>query len=150
MKNDEIDDTVLRLGGFIPYRLMTAAEKVSLGFSQVYKRQNGISRPEWRVLASLAELAKATATEIGRHSSMHKTKVSRAVFGLEGRRWLKRLADEKDRRVEWLELTALGKSQFSKLARLAHDYQAGLVKALGREEADRLMRILDKLDSFSK
>jgi DNA-binding MarR family transcriptional regulator len=149
MKSQEIDDTVLRLGGFIPYRLMTAAEKVSLDFSQIYKRQTGISRPEWRVLASLAELARATATEIGRHSSMHKTKVSRAVFELEQRRWLKRLADETDRRAEWLELTALGKSQFSKLALMAHDYQAGLVKALGREEAKQLLQILDKLDSLS-
>ena len=54
-----------------------------------------------------------TATEVGVHSTMHKTKVSRAVFALEQRRWLKRTQDDGDRRVEHLELTAPGQQGLS-------------------------------------
>ena len=138
----------LRLETFIPYRLMTAAEKVSLGFSKIYKEKYGLSRPEWRVLASLAQLGPTTATDIGGHSSMHKTKVSRAVRELEQRKWLMRVTNDKDRRFEQLQLTKTGRANFSKLAALAHAYQANLLQTLGKQSGLRLMELLDQLDAI--
>ena len=138
----------LRLETFIPYRLMTAAEKVSLGFSKIYKEKYGLSRPEWRVLASLAQLGPTTATDIGGHSSMYKTKVSRAVRELEQRKWLMRVTNDKDRRFEQLQLTKTGRANFSKLAALAHAYQANLLQTLGKQSGLRLMELLDQLDAI--
>jgi DNA-binding MarR family transcriptional regulator len=71
------------LDAFLPYRLNRAAEFVSKRFAAGYKARYDMSRPEWRVLALLGARWRMTATEIGRHSGMHKTKVSRAVFSLE-------------------------------------------------------------------
>ena len=138
----------LRLETFIPYRLMTAAEKVSLGFSKIYKEKYGLSRPEWRVLASLAQLCPATATDIGGHSSMHKTKVSRAVRELEKRKWLMRITNDRDRRFEQLQLTKAGRISFSKLAALAHAYQTNLLQALGKQNGLQLMELLEQIDSI--
>ena len=76
--------------------------------------QYGLTRPEWRTLAALGSSGRMTATEVGIHSTMHKTKVSRAVFALEQRRWLKRTQDEDDRRIEHLELTAAGQQGLSR------------------------------------
>ena len=93
---------------FLPFRLNRAAEFIALRFAAAYKAQYGLTRPEWRTLAALGSSGRMTATEVGVHSTMHKTKVSRAVFALEERRWLKRTQHEDDRRVEHLELTAAG------------------------------------------
>jgi DNA-binding MarR family transcriptional regulator len=137
-----------RLDCFIPYRLMVAAEKVSLGFSAIYKEQYGMSRPEWRVLASLAQLQRATAKAIASHSSMHKTKVSRAVFELEKRKWLLRKLDEADRRMEHLSLTKAGIAVHAKLAVHANAYQAKLFAQLGAASSDQLLTVLEKLDGL--
>ena len=90
----------MRLDDFLPYRLARLSEAVSNEIRTVYKDMYGLNRPEWRVLAALAEIGPATATQLGTHSAQHKTKVSRAVFALETRRWLTRRADAKDRRAE--------------------------------------------------
>ena len=142
------DNSGLVLRGFLPYRLHNAAEKVSLAFAAVYKRQQELSRPEWRVLAILAQLARATATEIGAQANMHKTKVSRAVFALEERRWLARSADDADRRVEWLQLTRTGRSQFAKLSQSARQFENELVAALGDKATRRLLSALTRIEEI--
>lgn len=136
----------LILRDFLPYRLHNAAEKVSLAFSRVYKDKHGLNRPEWRVLAILAQLPKSTATEIGALSSMHKTKVSRAVSELEARKWLSRRADNEDRRVEWLELTKTGRTRFAALSDLARSFEADLISALGPDASRHLAAALDRIE----
>ena len=150
MKNIENSgvEPLLRLEAFLPYRLMVAAEKISLGFSKIYKEKYGLSRPEWRVLASLAQFTRATATEVGAHSSMHKTKISRAVFVLEKRKWLVRKSDDQDRRVEWLELTREGKVKFTALAKLAKDYEAQVTAQLGSDAAAKLDEALSRVEQI--
>ena len=122
---------------FLPFRLNRAAEFVALRFAAAYKAEYGLTRPEWRTLAALGAAlgssGRMTATEVGAHSTMHKTKVSRAVFALEERRWLKRTQDEDDRRAEHLELTPAGIRAYRDLTRLARDYSAELSHLLGQE-----------------
>ena len=69
----------LTLENFLPYRLARLSEALSAEIQPV-------NRPEWRVLAALADIGPATATALGHHSAQHKTKVSRAVRALELRR----------------------------------------------------------------
>ncbi len=116
---------------FLPFRLNRAAEFVALRFAAAYKAEYGLTRPEWRTLAALGSCGRMTATEVGVHSTMHKTKVSRAVFALEERRWLKRTQHEDDRRVEHLELTVAGAKAYQELTKLARDYSAELETLLG-------------------
>lgn len=126
------------LNAFLPYRLNRAAEFVSLRFAEQYKRRYGMTRPEWRTLAALGSLGRLTATEIVASSTMHKTKVSRAVSALEKRRWLKRIEDRKDRRVEHLELTVLGERCYRELVAMARAYEGELARLLGRQGVGRL------------
>lgn len=116
---------------FLPYRLNRAAEFVGLRFAAHYKAKYGLTRPEWRTLAALGSSGRMTSKAVGSHSSMHKTKVSRAVFALEQRRWLKRSQDEADRRVEHLELTSAGHQAYRELIELARRYQAELEAEIG-------------------
>ena len=131
---------------FLPYRLNRLADTVSREFSQLYRDRLGISRPEWRTLATLGEFGIMTATEIGAHSAMHKTKVSRAVAALEERKWLLRTPDENDRRVERLELTKAGHSAYQDMAPIALAFQADLLERLGGADAETLLRAVDRLE----
>ncbi|CAN7386050.1 MarR family winged helix-turn-helix transcriptional regulator [Neorhizobium tomejilense] len=116
---------------FLPYRLNRAAEFVGLRFAAHYKAKYGLTRPEWRTLAALGSSGRMTSKAVGGHSSMHKTKVSRAVFALEQRRWLKRSQDEADRRLEHLELTPAGQQAYRELIELARRYQTELEAEVG-------------------
>ncbi|MBA84805.1 MarR family winged helix-turn-helix transcriptional regulator [Thalassobius sp. S69A] len=140
MKNDDFP-----LQQFLPYLLNQAAEESSLEFQQVYKNRYGMLRTEWRVLFHLGIYGRMTAKEIGQRSKMHKTKISRAVQRLAERRFLTRDQDEKDRRLEHLELTAAGQSAYRDLRAVAEKYDARLSQALTDEENHILRRALTKL-----
>lgn len=138
----------LILEDFIPYRLNKAAEAVSQRFARLYRDQYGLTRPEWRTLATLGQFGTLTATAIGVHSSMHKTKVSRAVFALEQRRWLQRKRDETDRRIENLEFTAAGRKAYNELAKVAHQFEAELLSDLGSKGEKELKAGLAALEAY--
>ena len=97
-----------------------------------------MTRPEWRTLATIGQFNRITATEIGAHSSMHKTKVSRALRALEDRKWITRQVDKSDRRIEHIELTRDGRHHYRDLVTLARNYEARLIEMLGQTGAGQL------------
>jgi len=131
---------------FLPYRLNQAAEAASIAFQDIYRKRHGMTRPEWRVLANLGQFGPMTATDICNRAKIHKTKVSRAVFSLEKRRWLKRETNEHDRRVEHLSLTKEGLSTYAELGRVALEQDLKLRGRLTEKEQALLLTMLDKLD----
>jgi DNA-binding MarR family transcriptional regulator len=138
------------LEAFLPYRINRAAEWISLSFAMEYKARYGMTRPEWRALAALGSLGRMTATEIGTHSAMHKTKVSRAVKALEDRRWLTRTENGDDRRMEYLELTATGHTSYQELARIAGSYAETLKSLLGQQGLSQLERGLAAVEAAAR
>lgn len=130
---------------FLPYLLNQAAEVSSLAFQQVYKDRYGMLRNEWRVLFHLGMYGQMTAREIAERAQLHKTKISRAVAKLEGRRFLTRARDGADRRVEHLALTPAGHAAFEDLRRVAERYDQALVADLTPEEAVHLRTLLARL-----
>lgn len=136
------------LHSFLPFLMHHASEKVSLGFRDIYRDRYRMTRSEWRVLATLGQYGALTATEIVTHTGLHKTKVSRAVFSIEKRRWLKRRQDEKDRRVQRLELTAQGMSAFTSLCEAGVAYNRKVRDFLGDDDFARLSDLLIKLNDL--
>ena len=142
-------DDRLALEDFLPYRLNRLAEAVSRDFSAIYRERHGLTRPEWRLLATLGQYGTMTATAVGAHSAMHKTKVSRAVSALEKRRWLTRAADEADRRVEILTLTKAGIAAYRDLVPLAKAYEATVLARLAAPEREALRALLRRLEEVT-
>lgn len=133
------------LQAFIPYRLNWLAQVVSDGFAVAYSEIFGLAPPEWRVLATLGEFSQMSAKEIGQHSRMHKTRVSRAVLSLEKRRLLVRAPSAVDRREEILSLTETGRDIYDAVVPMAIQYQDRLMTGLteaDRASLDRLIRHL--------
>lgn len=143
-------DGVLTLETFLPYRLNRLAEDVSRDFSRIYRDRFGITRPEWRLLATLGQYGTMTATAVGRHSAMHKTKVSRAVAALQQRHWLTRTPDDADRRIEHLRLTSAGLAAYRELVPIAHAFEARLLAALSDSDKKAVLRLITELAAASR
>ena len=136
----------LQLENFLPYRLNRAAAAASVQLSSIYRQKYGLTVPEWRTLSTLAQFGELTAKQIGAHSSMHKTKVSRAVSSLNSRRWLTRKRDIADRRLEKLSLTALGEQAYRQLEPQMLDFEVQLLAGLTTNERDRMLQGISILE----
>lgn len=135
----------LMLNQFLPYQLVSLADQVSRIISQTYSPMFNLSRPEWRVLASLEELGQVSATSICGHSAQDKMTVSRAIASLESKGFLVRRSATDDRRNKHLELTEAGHRLYQNIVPLILAKEAGLLSTLSNEENILLNTLLSKL-----
>lgn len=133
------------LDQFLPYLLNQAAEATSRSFQAVYRRDYGMTRTQWRVLANLGKFGAMTATAICEASHEEKTKVSRAVAALEGQNLLQRTPDPQDRRAEVLMLTDTGRAVLADLGQKARQHDRDLRQRLGDNAAEELASVLRRL-----
>ena len=130
------DAAPLELEDFLPYRLNVVASLTSQALSRIYADRYGIGVPEWRVLVTLGQHGVMTGKQIGAHSHMHKTKVSRAVALLEGRSLLTRRVNRADLREAFLSLTPAGRAIYEDLAPIALAFAKRLSEVV--EPGDRV------------
>ncbi len=119
------------LSQFLPYQLAAAAQRVSREFAETYRRDFGITIPEWRVLAHLAQEGAVSVRDIQLRVDMDKSKVSRAASRLEAAGHVAKLAHPHDGRLVALSLTKQGSALMEKLIPVALRYQDGLKLRLG-------------------
>lgn len=139
----------LQIQDFLPYLLNRAAEATSQDFQKIYKNTYGMLRTEWRVLFHLGRYGDLTAKQICTMSDLHKTKVSRAVAGLQEKRFLVRKEVPTDRRNEILSLTKQGKSAFDHLQDEATRYHETLMASFTADEQAILQKCLKQIANFS-
>ncbi|MGH1331714.1 MAG: MarR family winged helix-turn-helix transcriptional regulator [Paracoccaceae bacterium] len=138
-------DTDFDLKDFLPYVLNLAAEEASLSFQRHYKERYGMLRTEWRVLFHLGRYGEMTAKEICTRARIHKTKVSRAVAALEGRRFVRRKEVASDRRHALLSVTAQGRAAFQELFEKARAFDDQLAAQFSKEDEAVLRKCLRQL-----
>ncbi|MBS7702613.1 DNA-binding MarR family transcriptional regulator [Chelatococcus asaccharovorans] len=143
--HDETEPLTLTLSRFIPYRLNVLAQVVAEGLGRIYEKRFGFGLPEWRTIALLGELGEMTARDIGAHTRMHKTKVSRATAALEDRGLVERRANERDRREAFLSLTPEGRALYTEIIPLAISYAEQLIKDIPAEELAAFDRVIELL-----
>jgi DNA-binding MarR family transcriptional regulator len=137
----------LILQQFVPYRMVNTAKRISDNLSLIYNSDEfGVTIPEWRILARLAEDQRLNARDIGRITQMDKSKVSRGVKQLDDKGYLIKEKDAQDNRVTYLSLSASGLALYHELAPQALKWESRLISALDTSEYRDLMRILEKLD----
>lgn len=142
-------DSRLELDSFLPYRLNVLANVVSQALSGIYAERYGLGIPEWRVIATLGQFGSATAKEIGAHSHMHKTKVSRAVASLMKRRLVQRRINRQDLREAFLSLTREGQLIYGDLVPVAQRFAADLSDGFSPHERDQFDILLTRLTERS-
>src|SRR5438876_12008592 len=95
-------DVSLRLDAFIPFRLSVTSNMVSHAIASTYQALFGLSIPEWRLIAVIAEDDGTTQQQVGRRTQMDKVTVSRATIALVDRGLIERQPHARDRRSQSL------------------------------------------------
>lgn len=139
------DAAAFRLEDFLPYQLAVLAEVTSGGFAQVYAERFGLTIPEWRVLATVAEAPRVRAKDVGAARHLPKTAVSRAVAALRRRRLLKVDVNRADKRESFLSLTSSGRALYDALVPLAQAYERSLALRLSPVERQALRSAFERL-----
>lgn len=139
-------DQGLILDRFIPYRLSVTSNVVSDVISTAYEALFGLSIPEWRVIAVVAEQDGITQQGICTATRMDKVTVSRATIGLVGRGLVARSPNRADRRSRLLALTAAGRKLYAEVAPKAIEFEQRIFSIFPAEDLDRFMAMLRAIE----
>ena len=135
------------LSAFLPYQLAVVSSRISKEFSELYRAEFGLTIPEWRVLAHLAQSDQVSVREIQARVDMDKSKVSRAAARLEAQGLIEKRENLEDRRLLDMRLTAKGRDLIARIVPIADAYQAQLLVQIGADAAlfrAALLRLLEE------
>ena len=121
------------LSAFLPYQLAVASARVSRAFANRYRVEFGLTNPEWRVLAHLAQSGSVSMREIQARVDMDKSKVSRAATRLEQAGLIEKRANSDDKRLPDVRLTLAGQDMIGRILPVAEAFQAELIAMLAQD-----------------
>jgi DNA-binding MarR family transcriptional regulator len=142
-----MQDPILRLDAFLPYRLSITSNLVSDVIADCYKAMFGLKVPEWRLLAVMAEAGGMNQQEIGLRTRMDKVTVSRAAVALHMRGLIQRQPNPEDGRSHLLTLNAAGRALYEKVVPQALALEQAIFAALPDEEASKFNQSLDRIQA---
>lgn len=122
------------LNGYIPCQLATLTHSIMRSVAAVFEDRFGISMPEWKVLAIIAEKPGLSAVAVSRLAQMDTVAVSRAVTKLMDRDLIARELDNEDRRRTILNLSAEGRDLHDEIAPLATQLEESLLEEFTDDE----------------
>jgi DNA-binding MarR family transcriptional regulator len=137
----------LVLDDFIPYRLSVTSNLVSDVIARTYEALFGLSIPEWRLVAVVAEGDGITQQAIGATTRMDKVTVSRAAIALAGRGLMARRPHPEDRRSHLLSLTEAGRQLYAAVAPKALALEEQIFSRLEQEEVAAFLATLRRIEA---
>ena len=102
----------MKLEEFFPYRLAIAADAFSRNLQDVYAREYGLTREEWRLMSILDGVGRISSLDIARRTTLDKVQVSRAAARLEAKGLIERHIPDSDRRLREYECTPQGREMY--------------------------------------
>lgn len=139
--------TQLKLDRFLPYRLSIASNRVSAAIATAYEALFGLTIPQWRLIAVIAESAGITQQALGRATQMDKVTVSRAAIALAERGLIDRAANPGDRRSHLLALTAAGQALYESVAPKALELEARIFGGFDARELGDFTAMLARIEA---
>jgi len=139
-------DALLRLDDFLPFRLSITSNLVSETIASAYQALFGLSIPEWRVVAVIAEDEGITQQAVGARTRMDKVTVSRAAIALTGRGLIERRLNPDDRRSQRLHLTTSGHQLYAQIAPKALDLERRILARFSAAEIATFTSLLARMD----
>jgi DNA-binding MarR family transcriptional regulator len=114
--------------------------------AQIYKKY-GLSKMEWRVLATIGHHGEISAREICQFTRLDKMQVSRAISKLIKSQILVQQPSELDRRAIMLNLTAQGNALYQEIIPLVKAQEQRLLDGLSESEREQFKIITMKLSA---
>jgi DNA-binding MarR family transcriptional regulator len=137
----------LHLDRFLPYLLSVTSNRVSERIARTYESLFGLSIPEWRLIAVIAEAEPITQAEIGERTRMDKVTVSRAAIALSDRGLLERSPNAADRRSHHLGLSPAGRALYEQVAPKALELEQRIFARFSAAELAQLTQMLRRIDA---
>lgn len=144
-----MSETPLRLGRFLPYRLSFTSNLVSEMIASRYGALFGLSIPEWRLIAVIAEQGRISQQAICQITRMDKVTVSRAAIALAERELLTRSPNPDDKRSHLLGLSAIGRDLYESVVPRAMAMESRIFACLTPPERETLAALLDRVDAHA-
>lgn len=142
-----IEKRPLRLSAFTPYRIVALGRRLSEELGNAY-RNEGLTIPEWRVLAAVGEAPIIAARDVAQMTPMDKMAVSRAVLSLERKGFIQRERTV-DRRVSSLRLTSDGEIVYHRVVAIALGYEKNLLDRLSPADRRAFLEGLSALETLA-
>lgn len=136
----------LRLETFLPYRLSYTANLVSELIAGAYETLFGITIPEWRVLAHVAEHDGISQQRICESARMDKVSISRAAIALVRRGLVRRESNPLDGRSQLLFLSGAGRHLYGLVAPKALELERELFGTFTKVEEKLLVDLLGRIE----
>jgi DNA-binding MarR family transcriptional regulator len=137
----------LKLDSFAPYRLSIASNTVSDVIASAYRALFGLTIPEWRLVAILAEHDRFTQQDLGVATRMDKVTVSRAATALFERALVTRAPNLEDKRSHLLSLSPAGLDLYSQVAPKALELENLVLASFTSAEISQLMSMLERMEA---
>lgn len=132
---------------YFPYQLASTAEAFSRELVQVYGREYGLSREEWRLLFLLAQAGHLSSLELSQRSTLDKVQVSRAASRLAAKGLIVRAVAESDRRLRRYSCTDAGKVLFEDVFPQVQARADAILSRLAPEDLEKLKSGLRALNA---
>jgi DNA-binding MarR family transcriptional regulator len=129
---------------YLPALLAQASRLISGEFHRIVIA-NGFTVSEWRVLATLAGGEPMSVGRVAQVSVTKQPTVTRLLDRMEAKGYVERLADEGDRRITRVRITAAGRRKVSRLITLAREHEHRVLQPFGLARAEQLKSVLREI-----
>lgn len=137
---------LLNLNTFFPYQFSVLAQQITEFIAQIYE-DFGLTKMEWRVLATIGYHGEISARDICTFTRLDKMQVSRAISKLIQSKFLLQQISAEDRRKTLLRLTVQGNDLYQKIIPLVMNQEAKLLEGLTEDESEQLKLLTEKLST---
>ncbi len=125
----------MELEAFFPYIFATASEGFSRRLAEVYGKEHGLSREEWRLLFLIARAGKVDSVALAERTTLDRVQVTRASQRLETKGLIDRATPDHDRRLRIYTCTDAGRTLFEETLPKVHAMAEVMLSRLS--DADR-------------
>ena len=129
---------------YLLYLLALASSQASKEFHARLAAE-GISVPDWRIMAVLDRTEGFTIGELAKHCLFKQPTLTRAVDRLERKGFVVRTSGADDRRRVLVRLTPAGQERVSSLIVAAAEHERELLNGYNRDDERRLKQVLRTL-----
>lgn len=136
-------------GRSLPIALIRAREGVMAPIREMLS-ETGITEQQWRVLRVLAEFGRMDTKTLADRSSLLFPSLTRIAATLRDKGLVTQTRDDKDRRRQFVEITAVGQRIIDEHTPQAASIVASFKKTLGEQDYETLLDLLTRLDPGAK
>lgn len=132
---------------FLLYRMHNLTRVAVQGVGLMFRREIGISRRDWRILAFVGQFPDINLTRLAELTGLDTVIASRCVTQLVQRGLLANTRQPANKRVSALRLTEQGTQAYEQAHAAGRQYNTEFAACLSDDEADLLESIMSRLEA---